>query len=110
FPPAARGLLYPRRSGASQLLELFWPWSSTRLDFFHLQEIQFHGRRSSEDRHHHLERVLVEIDLVDHAIEAGEGPFVDPHLLALFEQVLRLRLLRRRPHLLQNLLAFIFTE
>src|ERR671927_1447213 len=31
-----------------------------------LQEVQFHGRRSSEDRDHHLQRVLVEIHLVDH--------------------------------------------
>ena len=78
--------------------------------FLHLQEIQFDRRRAAEDRHHHLQRVLVEVHLVDHAVEAGERPFVDPHLLALLEHVLRLRLLGRRPHLLENLLDFVFAE
>src|SRR6476619_2072359 len=65
-------------------------------NLFHLQEIQFHRRRSPEDRHHHLQRVLVEVHLVDHAVETGERAFVDPHLLALFEHVLRLWLLGGR--------------
>src|SRR3954452_16045425 len=69
--------------------------TAERLNLFDLQEIQFHGRRAAEDRHHHLQRVLVEIHFVDHAVEAGERSFVDPHLLALLEHVLRLRLLRR---------------
>src|SRR4029079_583065 len=51
-------------------------------NLLHLQEIQFDRRRAAEDRHHHLQRVLVEVDLVDHAVEAGERPFVDPTLLA----------------------------
>src|SRR5262245_30392837 len=55
----------------------------SRLNLFHLQEIQFDRRRAPEDRHHHLQRVLVEIDFVDHAVEARERPLVDTHLLAL---------------------------
>src|SRR3954463_12791415 len=81
--------------------------TAERLNLLDLQEIQFHGRRAAEDRHHHLQRVLVEIDVVDHAVESGEGPFVDPHLLALFEHVLRLRLLGRRLDLRQDLLDFV---
>src|SRR4030095_16254755 len=68
-------------------------------NLFHLQEIQFHRRRASEDRHHHLQRVLVEVHLVDHAVETGERAFVDPHVVALVEAVLRLGLLRRGLHL-----------
>src|SRR5262245_35249988 len=44
------------------------------LDLLDLQKIQLHGRRPAEDRHHHLQRVLVEIHVVDHAMEAGERP------------------------------------
>src|SRR4029079_18135059 len=71
-----------------------------------LQEIQFHRRRAAEDRHHHLERVLVEIHLVDDTVEAGERTLVDPHVIALLEGVLRLRLLSRRFHLLEDVLHF----
>src|SRR5881296_1162932 len=79
-------------------------------DLLNLKKIKFHRRGAAEDRHHHLQRVLVEVHLVDHAVEAGERSFVDPHLLALLEHVLRLRLLGRRPHLLENLLDFVFAE
>src|SRR4029450_6992265 len=100
FPPAAPGWLPPPRSGASPLPVLFWPLSllartarqfersvscfsgsSNRRprqprtrdsEFFHLQKVQFDRRGAAEDRHHHLERVAVEVDLVDHAVEAGE--------------------------------------
>src|SRR5262245_33615516 len=80
------------------------------LNLLDLQEIQFDRRRPAEDRHHDLQRVLVEIHFVDHAVEAGERPFVDPHLLALLEHVLRLRLFGRRPYLQENLLDFVLAE
>src|SRR5262245_37894457 len=38
-------------------------------DLFHLQEIQFHGRRAAENRHHDLQGVLVEVHLVDDTVE-----------------------------------------
>src|SRR4051794_30313375 len=41
-------------------------------DLFHLQEVEFHRRRPSENRHHHLQRALVRVHFVHHAIEAGE--------------------------------------
>src|SRR2546427_12504368 len=79
-------------------------------DLLNLKKIKFHGRGAAEDRHHHLQRVLVEVHLVDHAVEAGERPFVDPHLLALLGHVLRLRLLGRRPHLLEDLFDLLLAE
>src|SRR5262245_47759986 len=59
------------------------------LELLHLQEIQFHGRRPPEDGHHDLERVPLVVHFVHHAVEAGERPLVDPHLVALLERVLR---------------------
>src|SRR6187402_339850 len=47
------------------------------LNLLHLQEVEFHGRRAPENRDHDLQRVLVEVHLVDDAVEAGERPFVD---------------------------------
>src|SRR5688572_8414067 len=79
-------------------------------DLLHLQEIQFDRGRAAEDRHHHLQRVLVEVHLVDDAVEAGERTLVDPHVIALLERVLRLRLLRRGLHLLENVVHFLFAE
>src|SRR5215831_819280 len=37
---------------------------SSRLDLLHLQKVQLDRRGSSEDGHHHLQRVLVEVHLV----------------------------------------------
>src|SRR5580765_8075019 len=62
----------------------------SRLNLLDLQEIQLDRRGAAEDRDHHLQRVAIEVDLVDDAVEAGERTFVDAHLLALFEHVLRL--------------------
>src|SRR5262245_5011978 len=75
-----------------------------------LQKIQFHGRRATEDRHHHFQRVLVEIHLVDHTVEARERSLVDAHVIAFFERVLRLRLLGRRLDLFENVLNFLFAQ
>src|SRR5689334_13685116 len=65
------------------------------LELLHLQEIQLDRRRAAENGHHDLERVALVVHFVHHAVEAGERPFVDPHLVALLERVLRLRLLGR---------------
>src|SRR5438445_11210851 len=59
-------------------------------DLLYLQKVQFDGRRAAEDRHHHLQRILVEIPFVDHHVEDRQRPFVDPHLLARSAHVLRL--------------------
>src|SRR5262245_29446578 len=91
-------------------IALYLSRSLSPLDLLDLQEVQFDRRRAAEDRHHHLQRVLVEIHFVDHAVEAGERSLVDAHLLALLEHVLRLRLLRGGAHLLQDLLDLVLAE
>src|SRR3954470_7587492 len=53
------------------------------LQFFYLQKIQFDRRRSSEDRHHHLERVAIEIHFVHGSVETRERALVDAYLIAL---------------------------
>src|SRR3954463_11193407 len=42
------------------------------LNLLHLQKVELDGRRPAEDRHHHLQRVLVQVHFVDRAVEAGE--------------------------------------
>src|SRR5450830_1795687 len=101
--PATRSQL-PARSPDNRLEAGGW-----KLQLFYLQEIQFDRRRAAENRDHHLERVAVRVDLVHHAVEAGERPLVDPHLVALVERVPRLRLLRRLGHLVQDLVD-LFTR
>src|SRR5688572_6829878 len=81
-----------------------------RLNLFYLQEVQFDRRRAAEDRDHHLQRVLVEIHVFNHAVEAGERPFVDPHVVALLERVLRLGLLGRRLDLLEDVVDLFLAE
>jgi hypothetical protein len=76
----------------------------------HLQEIQFDRGRAAEDRDHHLQRVAIEVHLVHHAVEAGERPLVDAHLVALVERVLRLGLLRRRLHLVEDVIHLFLAE
>src|SRR6266540_30947 len=79
------------------------PEGGSYLKLLYLQKVQFDRRRAAEDGHHDLERVALVVHLVHHAVEAGERPLVDPHLVALLERVLRLRLLGRFRDLVQNL-------
>ena len=44
-------------------------------------ELELHRSLASEDVHEHLEPRAVDVDLADHAVEVGEGPVDDPHLL-----------------------------
>src|SRR5512134_1762735 len=39
------------------------------LQLLDLEEVELDRRRPAEDGHHHLERVAVEVDLLDHALE-----------------------------------------
>src|SRR6185436_2655899 len=80
------------------------------LELLDLQEIQFDRRRAAENRDHHLERALLGVHFVDEAVEVRERPLVDAHLVALFEAVLRLRLLRRDRHLLEDLFDLLTGE
>jgi hypothetical protein len=62
-------------------LFLFRRFEASWLYLFNLQKVQFNRRRPAENRHHHLQRVLVEIHVIDDAVEAGERALVDPDLL-----------------------------
>src|SRR6201996_1284815 len=63
--------------------------------FFYLAELQFPRSRAAEDRHHHLQRLAVFVDLVDHAVEVGKRTLGDAHRLVLFELDLHPRLVFR---------------
>jgi hypothetical protein len=81
-----------------------WRWRRAR------PWLQLDRRGPPEDRDHHLQRVLVEVHLVDHTVEGGERSLIDTHLLPLLEHVLGLGLLRRRLDLRQNLIDLVLTE
>ena len=51
---------------------------------FDLFEIEFDRGRATEDRNRNFDTVLVEIQFLDHAIEAGEGTVQDLDLIANF--------------------------
>src|SRR5689334_11004702 len=70
--PNASLTLMHSRGGASRPRKRMAAGAS---DLFDLQKVQFDGRCATEDRHHHLQRVLVDIHLVDYAIEARERSF-----------------------------------
>src|SRR6266545_1513397 len=80
------------------------------LDLFYLEKIEFHGRRPAENRHHDLQRVLVEVHFIHHAVEAGERSLVDADVIALLKAVFRLRLLGRRLHLIEDLLDLFLAQ
>ena len=75
-----------------------------------LKEVEFDRRRAAEDGDHHLHRVAIEVDVLDHALEAGERTIDDADRLALVEVVLRLRLLDRLFYLVENLVGFFVGE
>src|SRR4029453_12768848 len=80
------------------------------LQLLDLEEVELDRRRPAEDGHHHLERVAVEVDLLDHALEVRERTVDDPHALAALEGVLRLRLLDRLLHLVEDLVRLFLRE
>src|SRR5579872_5293510 len=53
--------------------------------FLHLIEFQFHWRRPSKDRHHHLQCLPVLVDFIHDAGKAGEGSFGNAHGFILLE-------------------------
>src|SRR4030095_8542320 len=60
-PPLRSAGVNPALLRASTLLH--------RLQLLDLEEVELDRRRPAEDGHHHLERVAVEVDLLDHALE-----------------------------------------
>src|SRR5712692_3413326 len=59
--------------------------SSPLSKLLHLPHLELHAGRPAEDRHRDLEPRAPVVDLLDHAVEGGERPFRDPHLLAHLE-------------------------
>src|SRR5436309_2489587 len=80
------------------------------LELLDLQEIQFDGRRSPEDRDHHLQRRPVLVDLVHDAGEVGERAVHDPDRVSPLELELRLRLLRRDRDLVDDAVHLLLRE
>src|SRR5688500_18146643 len=76
-PTGGAGVAFP-----PGICSLTCPTTFFTLEFLHLQEIQLHRRRPTEDGDHDLERVAVQVDLLHHALEVGEGAVDDPHALA----------------------------
>src|SRR5215213_1256522 len=79
-------------------------------DLLHLREVELDRRLPAEDRHHDLQGVAVEVDLVHHAREVVERSVGDAHRLRFLEYVFRLRLLFRRHHLLEDLVDLFLGE
>src|SRR6267142_5219156 len=87
------------------------PGSCTRLlCLLNLPEFQFHRRRPPEDRHRHAQLRLVVVDVLDRAVEIGEGTFPHAHRLADLEQHLGLGFLHALLPLLQDVLHFLVAD
>src|SRR3954469_4819330 len=105
-PTGGAGVAFPAAIWSFTIAVTFFAIS---LQFLYLQKVQFDRCGAAENRDHHLEGVAIEVDLVHHAVEAGERPLVDPHLVALVERIFRLRLLGGFGHLIQDLVD-LFTR
>src|SRR4051812_26466811 len=99
-PTGGAGVAFPAAIWSFTIACIFL---AIALQLLHLQEIQFDRGRAAEDRDHHFQRVPVGVDLVDDAVEARERALVDADLVALLERILRLRLLGRLGHLVEDL-------
>src|ERR1051325_9332806 len=84
--------------------------SRPRLELLDLQEVQLDGRGPPEDGHHDLQRVPIQVDLLDHALEVREGAVDDADAIAALEGVLRLRLLDRFLDLDEDLVRLFLAE
>src|ERR1700677_3116994 len=64
-----------------------------RLDLLNIRKRNLGRCWPAKDRHHHLERLLIFIDVINRAIEVVERPIGNPNLLTLRKLELELRLL-----------------
>src|SRR5690606_29912913 len=78
-----------------------------RSALFDLTEFQFDGHGAPEDRNFHLEPRTLLVDVLDGAVERGEGPIADANLLADLERHRRLRPLHALLDLVQEALGFL---
>src|SRR3954468_21159971 len=72
----------------------------------YLFELQLHRSRTSENRDHHLQGFAVFIHIVHDPSESREGPFANPHRLALFKFDFELRPIFRLACFINNVLHF----
>src|SRR6056297_1284328 len=80
------------------------------LQLFHLLEIQFYRRRSTEDRNRHAQPALVVVDFLDRAVEIVERTVDDPNHFAGLEQHLRLGLVYTFGHPVENHVGFLLAD
>src|SRR3546814_6391150 len=83
------------------------PGRRNPLQLLDLRVLQLDRRRAPEDRHRDLEARALLVDLLDQAVERGEGAVGHPHLLADLEHDRRLRPLDALLHLLQDALGLL---
>src|SRR5215813_10155821 len=72
-------------------------------DSLHLVVLELDWGQPTEDRHHHLELAPLGVHVLDDPGEVHERTLDHPHLVALLEDGLGLRLLGPRLHLAQDL-------
>src|SRR4030095_8639296 len=77
-PTGGAGVAFP--AGICSLIcPVIFFMTQIPLKLLDLQEVQFHRCGASEDRDHHLERVAIEVDLLDDALEVRKRPVDDAH-------------------------------
>src|SRR4030095_6092209 len=79
-----------------------WTFLAMSLEPFDLVVLELHRRHAPEDRHHHLELAPLGVEVVDGSLEVHERALDHPHLVALLEGRLQLRLLGALLHLAQD--------
>src|SRR5262245_61938248 len=107
FEPSLRHIAAKLTKGhPSSYLSSYLSFFSER-NRFDFQKSQLDRRRAPEDRDADSEEVLVGVDLLDRAHEAGEGAVRDSHRLAAFEGEFRLRLFSRDRDVMDDLVDLL---
>src|SRR5258705_5734704 len=97
-PTGGDGLAFP---AVICSLTIAWTFFAM-LEPLHVVVLELDGREAPEDRHHDLELAPLRVQVVDRALEVHERPLDDPHLVALLEGRLELRVLDDLLHLPQD--------
>src|SRR6266851_1504466 len=97
-PTGGDGLAFP---AVIWSLTIAWTFFAM-LEPLHLVVLELDGREAPEDRHHDLELAPLRVQVVDRALEVHERSLDHPHLVALLEGRLELRLLGAFLHLPQD--------
>src|ERR1700759_2452371 len=84
-PTGGDGLALPAGSCNLTYPVIFFAMAQTLLPLLDGREIELDARGTAENRHLHLELLLVHLHVVDRAREVGERPVEDPDLLAHLE-------------------------